>query len=147
MKYSTRLSDTIHMMAFIYINPKNDLSSNAIAVSIHTNPSYVRQLMMALRKANLLSSVHGHAKPELTKSPKEITLLEVYHAVEGNKPLLHLDTNTNPDCNVGVNIQFTLQEYYKEVQEAAECKMQKITLDDIIQGFYNKVGDQKLIWD
>lgn len=153
MKYSARLSDAVHLLTFIYLNPKNDLSSATIAVSIRTNPSYVRQLMMALRKSGLLSSTRGQARPELTKSPEELTLLDIYRAVEGNKPLLHLDTHINPECNVGVNIQIVLSDYYNEVQAAAEAKMQQITLSDIIRDFYEKVGNptpelmNQLDWD
>ncbi len=147
MKYSTKLSDAVHLLAFICINPKQNLSSAVIAVSIHTNPSYVRQLMMALRKSGLLSSVQGRAKPELTRRPEQITLLDVYRAVEGNKPLLHLDTNINPDCNVGIHIQYTLREYYGQVQAAAEAEMAKITLEDILQGFYRRAEGEEMIWD
>ncbi|MCI9546517.1 MAG: Rrf2 family transcriptional regulator [Lachnospiraceae bacterium] len=147
MKYSTKLSDTVHLMAFIHINPKQDLSSSTIAYSIHTNPSYVRQLMMALRKSGLLNSSQGQAKPSLAKSPEDISLLDIYRAVEGQKPLLHLDTNINPDCNVGVNIHYTLRDYYQQVQNAAEGEMRKITLEDIIRGFYERSKNQPLYWD
>ena len=113
MKYSTKLSDAVHIMAFIEINHDFDLSSTAIATSIQTNPAFVRQIMMKLRKAGLMSSVTGHAKPSLAKPAEQITLLEIYKAVEGDKPLLHLDTHTNPECGVGVNIQLALLDYYQ----------------------------------
>ena len=35
-------------------------------------------------------------------------MYDIYRAVEGDKPLLHLDTDTNPDCGIGINIQFAL---------------------------------------
>ena len=98
MKYSTKLSDAVHIMAFIAIHQEYDLSSTVIADSIQTNPAFVRQIMMKLKKAGLMSSVNGHAKPSLAKPTEEITLLDIYKAVEGSKPLLHLDTHTNPDC-------------------------------------------------
>ena len=147
MKDSARLSDAMHLLAFIYINPKQNLSSAVIAVSIHTNPSYVRQLMMALRKSGILKSTRGQAKPELTRPPELITMLDVYRAVEGSKPLLHLDTNINPDCNVGIHIQYTLREYYEKVQKTAEGEMANITLADIIRGFYQRAAGQEMIWD
>lgn len=138
MKYSTRLSDAIHILVLIHENPLDSLTSTVIANSIHTNPGFVRQLMMALRKHNLIESVTGHAKPTLTKAPCDITLLEVYKAIEGDKPLLHLDSHTNPACGVGVNIQLSLRSYYDEVQQCAEDKMQQITLHDIIDTFHIK---------
>lgn len=144
MKYSTKLSDAVHIMAFIAINPEADLSSSAIAVSVQTNPAFVRQIMMKLRKAGLMSSVAGHVKPSLTKPTEQITLLDVYKAIEGEKPLLHLDTHTNPDCGVGMNIQLALQDYYQEVQDAAENRMGKITLQNIINSYHERIRQEDL---
>lgn len=138
MKYSTKLSDAVHIMAFIEINHDFDLSSTAIATSIQTNPAFVRQIMMKLRKAGLRSSVTGHAKPSLAKPAEQITLLEIYKAVEGDKPLLHLDTHTNPECGVGVNIQLALLDYYQEIQKMAEEHMNQISLQDIIKSYSQK---------
>lgn len=138
MKYSTKLSQAVHILVFIKINPSSDLSSTAMAKSIQTNPGCVRQIMMKLREAGLLNSVNGHAKPSLAKEPIDITLLDLYRAVEGTKPLLHLDTQTNPQCGVGINIQLSLQKYYDEIQEAAEHKMREITLEHIINLYYKK---------
>jgi len=132
MKYSTKLSDTVHVMVLIAINQEKSLSSASIAESVHTNPGFVRQLMLKLKKAGLMTSVAGHARPSLSKPADQITLLDIYKAVEGEKPLLHLDTHTNPDCGVGINIQLSLQEFYNEIQKTAEEKMNMITLQDII---------------
>ena len=115
MKYSTKLSDTVHVMVLIAINQEKSLSSASIAESVHTNPGFVRQLMLKLKKAELMTSVAGHARPSLSKPADQITLLDIYKAVEGDKPLLHLDTHTNPDCGVGINIQLSLQGFYNEL--------------------------------
>ena len=45
MKYSTKLSDAVHIMAFIAIHQEYDLSSAVIADSIQTNPAFVRQII------------------------------------------------------------------------------------------------------
>lgn len=140
MRYSTRVSDTVHILAFIVLNPKGSLSSSSIAESIHTNPGCVRQLMSSLRRAGLLSSVQGHPTPSLTTSPSAITLLDIYKAVEGSKPLLHLDTHTNPECGVGIYIQLSLQEYFDRIQETAEKEMKKITLQDILDLYQDKIS-------
>lgn len=139
MKYSTRLSDAVHVLVLIALNPLGDLSSGAIANSVHTNPGFIRQIMMALRRAGIISSVAGRARPSLTKAPREVTLLHVYKAVEGEKPLLHLDTHINPECGVGVNIQHALRDYYTRVQNAAEKEMDGITLQDIITAYQNRL--------
>lgn len=139
MKYSNKLSDAVHVLVLIALNPLGSLTSEAMAVSIRTNAGFVRRLMIDLRKGGLISSVHGHAKPTLARAAAEISLLDIYKSVEGDKPLLHLDTHTNPECGVGVNIQYSLQDYYDEVQQTAEKKMSEISLEDIIRNYHRKI--------
>ena len=141
MKYSTRLSDAVHILAFIALSPDCDLTSNKLAESIQTNPAYVRQLMSALRTGGLLVSVKGHPRPALAREPEKITLLDAYRAVEGDKPLLHQDTHTNPACGVGVNIQLALQSFYMDIQLAAENRMRQITLRDILDQYHARVKE------
>ena len=85
MKYSTKLSDAVHIMIFIHLNPNMDLSSQAIAKSLKSNPSFVRQILMKLRTAGLVQSVRGRPRPKLARDPGAISLLEIYRAVEGGK--------------------------------------------------------------
>ena len=140
MKYSTRLSDAVHILAFIALHPEADLTSGKIAESIKTNPGYVRQLMSALRRGGLLTSVRGHPRPALTREPGGITLLDAYRAVEGDKPLLHQDTHTNPACGVGVNIQLALRDCYDLVQRQAEEAMRGITLQEVLDRYQEKLS-------
>ena len=140
MKYPTRLSDAVHILAFIALYPDCDLTSNKLAESIQTNPAYVRQLMSALRKGGLLVSVKGHPRPTLAREPEKITLLDAYRAVEGNKPLLHQDIHTNPACGVGVNIQLVLRDCYDLVQARAEEAMRSITLQEILERYTEKLS-------
>ncbi|MDD6926282.1 MAG: Rrf2 family transcriptional regulator [Christensenellaceae bacterium] len=135
MKYSARLSDATHLLVYIYLSEGNCVSSSDIAVSIKTNPSYIRQLMSKLKAAGLLKSMRGAAKPELSKSPEKISILDIYRAVEGNTPLLHLDTNINPECGIGVNVQLALQTFYEDIQKTTECAMADITLADVIKKY------------
>lgn len=138
MKYPTRLSDSVHILAFLALAPDADLSSEKIAQSVKTNPAYVRQLMSALRKGGLITSVKGHARPALARGTCQITLLDVYRAVEGDKPLLHQDTHTNPACGVGINIQLALRDCYDLIQRQAEEAMRSITLQEILERYEEK---------
>ena len=115
MKYSHKLSDAVHTLAYLAIFAGEDRSSTQIAASIEANASVVRKLMADLK-------------------PAEINLKQVYYAVEMNHDLLHVDPKTNPACLVGANIQETLNEAYDQVQAAAEAEMEQITLQMIIDG-------------
>ena len=140
MKYSTRLSDAVHILVFIHQSSSSTVSSSEIAVSIQTNPSYVRQIMAQLKAAGLISSSRGQATPELGKVTEKTSLLEIYKAVEKEKPLLHLDTHTNPECGVGVNIQLALADYYRQIQNDVENSMRNISLQDIINSYLERIS-------
>lgn len=139
MKYSAKLSDTLHILILIHLGNSGQRTSAKIAESIKTNPAYVRQLMAKLKASGIISNTQGHANASLTRSPEEISMLEVYRAVEGNKPLLHLDTDTNPECGVGINIQFAISDFYDEIQETVNSKMAAISLKDIIDRYHQKL--------
>lgn len=132
MRYSTKLSDSIHILSYIYLFSTNDLSSKAISESIQTNPASVRRLMTKLREADLLKTTPGMAKPKLNRSPEKITLYDIYEAVEGGTKLFHVNPHTNMNCPAGANIQKVLESKYENIQLAAEKQLAKETLADVI---------------
>lgn len=132
MKYSHKLSDAIHILAYVEICQDGDLSSQAIAGSIESNPSLVRRLMSILVKADLLESRPGTIAPKLARPAEQISVLDVYQALDADQRLLHVDDKTNPKCLVGANIQSALNDAYNQVQQAAENQMAQIKLADII---------------
>ena len=79
MKYSTKLSDTIHILIFIALGDDEQLSSTKIAESIKTNPAYVRQLMATLKNAVIIVNTQGHANAALTKSSYIIPAYFIIH--------------------------------------------------------------------
>lgn len=132
MKYSNKLSDGVHILAYVEICKDSDLSSAAIASSIESNPSLVRRMMSRLSKAGLLVSQPGVVAPKLARPADEISLLNIYRAIEDNQNLLHVDEKTNLKCIVGGNIQETLTGVYQKIQSDAEKSMSQVTLKDII---------------
>lgn len=138
MRYSHRLSDAVHILAYVDIYHDSDLSSTAIAASVESNPALVRRLMSALRRADLLTTQQGTAQPRLTREPATISLLDIYRAVEEDGNLLHVDDKTNPQCIVGGNIQETLRGAYSQVQRAAENQMAQISLADLITEIWTR---------
>ena len=132
MKYSYKLSDAVHLLSYLHIYQDGDLSSKAIADSIESNPSVVRQLMSDLRTAGLIGTRKGAAEPRLAKKPREINLFDIYQAINMDHDLLHVDPKTNLKCIVGGNIQASLEKYYDQIQAAAFNEMKQISLADVI---------------
>ncbi|MBF7124703.1 Rrf2 family transcriptional regulator [Pediococcus pentosaceus] len=138
MKYSYKLSDAIHILTYLIIYRDGDLSSKTIADSIESNASTVRNLMSDLRSAGLITTKVGSASPALNARPSEISILDVYKAVDMDHNLLHIDPKTNPQCVVGGSIQDVLDDAYAEIQQSAFQKMDEITIADITEGILQR---------
>jgi DNA-binding IscR family transcriptional regulator len=134
MRYSTKVSDATHILIYVHVYAGYDLSSTAIAQSVKTNPAVIRRLMTDLTAAGLLRTVKGKADPQLARPLEDITLLDVYRAVE-QVPLLHVDEETSLQCFVGSNIQAALGASFNQIQTAAEEQMAQITVQSILDSF------------
>lgn len=138
MNYSTRTADAVHILVLIDLN-ESDISSAGLAKSIATNPAHIRKLMAQLKKAGLIDSKRGIACPSLTRKSEEITLWDIYQAMEGDKQILHLDTHTNPECHAGIHIQLALQDYYDNLQNSFQNQMNAVTLANIVEDYKKRV--------
>ena len=95
--------------------------------------------MATLKNAGIVVNTQGHANAALVNSADKINMYDIYRAVEGNKQLFPLDTDTNPDCGIGSNMQFAIGDFYHEIQNMVDEKMKSITLQDIIDRYYFKI--------
>ncbi|MCI6988011.1 MAG: hypothetical protein MR902_00330 [Campylobacter sp.] len=57
---------------------------------------------------------------------------------------MQLDTEINPACGVGINIQISLQEFYDKIQSGAEKSISKITLKSIVDKFKKNVKNSNI---
>lgn len=143
MRISTRFSDSIHILAFIETyKGKLPLTSENIAGSIETSPVVVRRLMGKLRSAGLIKTVHGSADPKLIRDPKDISLYDVFLAVEDDQHIFTIDQKTNPECIVGGNIQATLSEFYAQAETAAKAKLASTSLQDVLDSILVKQSEK-----
>ncbi|KMJ59586.1 transcriptional regulator [Bacillus sp. LL01] len=133
---NTRLSVAIHILAVVALHPKEALSSEMIASSVTTNPVVIRRISSSLKKAGLLTSKVGVPGFSLTKEPKEISLLDIYNAIQVDKELFPIHEEPNPNCLVGKRIQSTLEDTYKSVQLAMENELKTKTLQDVMDHLF-----------
>ncbi|WP_347320446.1 Rrf2 family transcriptional regulator [Rossellomorea sp. RS05] len=131
---NTRLSVAIHIMSLVAMDPKQ--SSDQIAQSVTTNPVVIRRLSGDLKKAGLLTSQAGVPGFNLTRDLKDITLLDIYKAVNMEKELFSIHDKPNPKCPVGKRIQGTLDETFRSVQTAMENELNEQTLKDIMNHLF-----------
>lgn len=136
MSISSRFSVGIHILSLIEITEEGECSSGFLASSVNTNPVVIRKIMGMLKKANLIEVHPGVAGAKLIRKPSEITMLDVYKAVDVVREgeLFSVHDNPNPECPVGRNIQNAIEPLFATAQFAMEKILANVTLNDIING-------------
>ncbi|WP_204121230.1 MULTISPECIES: Rrf2 family transcriptional regulator [Levilactobacillus] len=129
---NTQFSDTIHVLVYIAYFKGKKMTSQEIASSLETSPSLIRKIMANLKHHDLLAPTHGPTQLALAREPAAITLRDIYATLPNQAPLLNVDTHTSQNCPVGQTVPKVLTNYYQEIQAAAEAKMAKITLQDVL---------------
>ena len=74
--------------------------------------------------------------------PAQITLFVIYNAVEpdGLSSLIGIHSCSERACPVAQNIQSVLATPYQKIIDSIKITMETITLESMIEDFYNKLG-------
>jgi DNA-binding IscR family transcriptional regulator len=133
---STRFAIAVHILCLIAINP-HACTGDFIAGSVNTNPVIIRKIMGMLKKAGLIEVRPGVGGAALRKNPEQISLLDVYRAVnvvEKNQ-LFRLHERPNVQCPVGRNIEAVLVKEFEEAQQAMESRLAQTTIKQLVERF------------
>lgn len=135
MQISSRFTIAVHVLICIETF-KNDckVTSDVLASSVNVNPVVIRRLLQQLKKAGIVNVIRGTGGTELQKPAEEITLFDLYNAVEcvEEGELFHFHENPNSLCPVGKNIHAILDVRLEEIQKAMEREMKSITIRDVM---------------
>jgi|SRR5215203_1602121 Rrf2 family protein len=133
MSSNSRFTVAVHTLTLLAQRPEVPVTSEYVASSVNTNPVVIRRMLGALRSAGLVTSQGGNGGGwRLTREPGEITLCDVYRAVE-DEPLFALHPrDPNPHCPVGRYIQGSLNGHYEDAKRALEAELARTTIGDIL---------------
>lgn len=140
----TKFSVALHILTMIS-ESKETLSSQALATSVGTNASYIRKVIALLKNAGLITSHQGKTGYQLSKSPKEVTLLEIYFATQevNHISLFSVHQNSNPDCPVGKHIQGAVSPLFASAEYQLEKELANQTLEDVIDNLYQQAKQKR----
>ncbi len=130
-----KFSSAIHTLILIAESDK-PLTSEDIAGSVGTNASYIRKILGLLKKKDIIESHRGISGFALKPKSEDLTLLQIYQAVnETERPsLFDLHQNPNDKCIVGRHIKPVLTEMFAEMEDAFSCALASKTLADCTVG-------------
>lgn len=117
-------------------------SSKMLAGSVNTNPVVIRRMLSMLNNAGLIISKPGPTGGAmLSKNSDEITLDQVYRAVNENDKLFHTHYNSpSNDCPIGANIQATLKNVLSKAEKLVEDYFATITLREVMDDTFERSG-------
>jgi len=133
MRIGSRFAIGVHVLSLLALDDPSERTSEWMAGSVGVNPVIIRNVVGQLRRAGLVHTRQGAPGAQLARPLREVTLLDVYRAVEVDGELFAIHPRPNPECTVGANIQDTLEQAFGEAQRAMEDRLGAVTLADIVQ--------------
>jgi Rrf2 family protein len=135
MPSSSRFAIAVHVLTLMAERGGDGpLKSEVVASSVNTNAVVIRRIVCSLQRARIVTSQTGAAGgTRLARTPREITLLEVYRAVEGGRLLALHRQRPDPHCSVGMNIEGVLATILREAEEAFEQVLAGITVEKVLR--------------
>lgn len=93
MQIKTGVEQSVYALLMLNLLPADAvLTADVISDRLGASPSYFQKLLRKLAKANLITSVSGvKGGFKLKKSPEDITVYDVYLAIEGSKNIFTSD--------------------------------------------------------
>jgi len=135
MTVSSRFAVASHVLALLSVHEtqveEGAQSSEKLACSVGVNPVIVRGISSMLRRAGLVCSRQGVTGLSLARPASEISLLEIYRAVQPPERLIALHEHPSQECVVGRHIQDVLGAVCSEAQAALEARLSRTSLADL----------------
>ena len=142
MQISIKCSVAVHCLIFIHeAKGIAKVTSSLLAESTGSNPVVIRGILSALKKAGLITVPRGTGGAELCADPSQITLYQIYSALEpdGVTSIIGIHPCDGRPCPVAQNIRKVLEPPYHKIEDAVKEAMEEITLQSMIDDFHGIV--------
>ena len=134
MKLSTRSKYGLLAMYELAKDQSSPLTIRAIAERQDLSEPYLEQLFAAMKKAGLLLSKRGaQGGYILAKPAAQISIGEIINALEGSTSI----TNCMESCECGDSCQCPSRPVYFAMQKSLDETMERMSLQDMLDGNLN----------
>lgn len=130
---SVQFTVAAHIMTTLAFFHGRELSSAALAESVNADPTFVRKSLSKLSKAGLIITARGkNGASTLTRSPKQITLLDIYRASEAPPAFAIHRYPVHKECPVSRNIKGCMLSVLEKAQDGFQKTLDGITLAGVV---------------
>ena len=146
MQITSRFTIAVHVIACIdyFGGDEKRVTSEFMSLSTNVNPVIIRTVLSQLKSAGIITARQGSGGANLAKPLEEISLYDVYKAVDcvSEDGLFHFHENPNTDCPVGKNIHYAMDERLIKAQSAMEQELKSMNLKDVVEDVKKSIPKQ-----
>ncbi len=135
MQITSKFTTAVHILTCIDIfGVQMRVTSDFLSDSTGVNAVIIRNVLGQLREAGIVETRQGSGGAHLAKALDEITLYDIYKAVDctDDDGLFRFHENPNAKCPVGRNIHKVMDGRLEAAQTALENELKKTTLAQIV---------------
>ena len=145
MQITSKFTVAVHILTCIDIfDGQMRVTSDFLSGSTGVNAVIVRGVLGQLRNAGIVETRQGSGGAHLAKALDEITLYDIYKAVDciDDEGLFHFHENPNVDCPVGRNIHKAMDGRLKAAQAALEKELKSTTLAQVVADTRKEINEE-----
>jgi Rrf2 family protein len=132
MAANSRMASAVQILCVMAYTGPGSTNSEVIARSLLTNPVVVRRLLKDMEHAGLVEIRPGKdGGVQFKRQPDEITLDEIYRAVESDTNVFALRQGGNPRCPVNARMKDLLGPIFAATDDAVEATLKRTTLGSL----------------
>ena len=126
---NTRFAVATHILTFLHSQQGEPATSELVASSVNTNPSLIRRLLSQLAKAGLTTAQMGTGGGALlARRGEDITLLDVYRAMDEDPDVIAIHQTPSPRCPVGRHVPAVLAAHVERAERAFRDELARTTI-------------------
>jgi Rrf2 family protein len=130
---SVQFTVAAHIMAALGFRHGEEIPSAMLAESVNADATFVRKSLSKLSKAGLIVTTRGkNGASRLTRSPKQITLLDIYRGSAAPPTFAIHSYQVEKRCPISCNIKGCMSSVLKKAQDSFENSLDGITLADVV---------------
>jgi Rrf2 family protein len=130
---NVQFSVALHIMAGLAFYRDRHITSGDLASSVNTTPSFVRQVLSKLSKQGLVATTEGkNGFCVLARDPTQITLLDIYKAIEPPTAFAIHSYPAKRSCAVSSNIKKCMKNVLDKSQSSFERSLGQQTVADLV---------------
>ena len=138
---SVQFTVAAHIMAALGYRHREEISSATLAKSVNADPTFVRKSLSKLSKAGLVVTKRGKSGASmLARSPRQITLLDIYRASEAPVAFTIHSYPVEKQCPVSCQLKECMTGLLSQAQLSFEKSLAKTTLADLVGQIRQKAG-------